>query len=174
MKKNAFQTISRANIRILMALSLVFSISSLRAQDPLMDDFIDDLMSKMTLEEKLGQLNLSSGNMGAVLGGGSGLTEHIEKGEIGATGGFTFQDIKSTQEAAQESRLKIPVLIGVDVIHGFHTVFPIPLGLSCTWDTGLIEKSARIAAKEASATGICWTYSPMVDIARDQIGRAHV
>ena len=167
MKKNAFQTISRANIRILMALSLVVVISSLRAQDPQMDNFIDDLMSKMTLEEKLGQLNLSSGNMGAVLGGGSGLTEHIKKGEIGATGGFTFQDIKSTQEAAQESRLKIPVLIGVDVIHGFHTVFPIPLGLSCTWDTGLIEKSARIAAKEATATGICWTYSPMVDIARD-------
>ncbi len=167
MKKITFQAVVKANMKMLMTLSLVISVSSVWAQDPQMDDFIDDLMSKMTLEEKLGQLNLSSGNTGAVLGGGSGLTEQIKKGEIGATGGFTFDAIKSTQEAAQESRLKIPVLIGVDVIHGFHTVFPIPLGLSCTWDTGLIEKSARIAAKEASASGICWTYSPMVDIARD-------
>lgn len=86
---------------------------------------------------------------------------------IGATGGSSFEAIKKMQEASQQSRLKIPLLIGLDVIHGYHTVFPIPLALSCTWDVDLIEESARIAAREASAIGVNWTYSPMVDISRD-------
>ncbi|WP_321343583.1 beta-glucosidase BglX [uncultured Draconibacterium sp.] len=137
------------------------------AQDSDMDQFVNDLMSKMALQEKLGQINLSSGNVGAILAGGGGMSESIKNGEIGATGGFSFGAIKGSQDAAQESRLKIPLLIGLDVIHGHTTVFPIPLGLSCTWDTQLIEKSARIAATEASASGVCWTYSPMVDISRD-------
>jgi beta-glucosidase len=152
---------------LLMAVLSAFPILSSVGQSEKMDAFIDDLMAKMTLEEKLGQINLSSGNMGAVLGGGNELSDRIMNGEIGATGGFSYEDIKGIQDAAMQSRLKIPVLIGVDVIHGFKTIFPIPLGLSCTWDTKLIEKSARIAATEASASGICWTYSPMVDIARD-------
>jgi beta-glucosidase len=76
--------------------------------------------------------------------------------------------IKYVQQIAmQQSRLKIPLLFGMDVIHGYETVFPIPLGLSCTWDMNLVERSARIAATEASADGICWTFSPMVDIGRD-------
>ena len=132
-----------------------------------MDIFVSDLMTKMTLEEKLGQINLSSGNMGAVLGSGEGLEDMIRNGQIGATGGYTFESVKKIETASQQSRLKIPVLIGVDVIHGYRTVFPIPLGLASTWDLAMIEKSARIAAIEASANGICWTYSPMVDIARD-------
>lgn len=153
--------------KIRLFFPFLFCIYAGMGQDAQMDAFIDDLMGKMTLDEKLGQLNLSSGNTGAVLAGGGDLSERVKKGEIGATGGFAFDAIKSTQDAAMESRLKIPVLIGLDVIHGYKTIFPVPLGLSCTWDTRLIEQSARIAATEATASGVCWTYSPMVDIARD-------
>jgi beta-glucosidase len=146
---------------------LLLAVFSGFGQKAKMDAFVKDLMGKMTLDEKLGQLNLSSGNMGAVLGGSEGMEDRIRKGQIGATGGFSPDAVRKVQIAAQQSRLKIPVLIGVDVIHGYKTVFPIPLGLASTWDLGMIEKSARIAAIEASASGICWTYSPMVDIARD-------
>lgn len=153
--------------KIKLLLVLIFPVLAAFGQNAKMDAFINDLMGKMTLEEKLGQINLSSGNVGAILAGGEGMSEPIRKGEIGATGGYTFESVKKIQAAAQESRLKIPVLIGVDVIHGYKTGFPIPLGLASSWDLGMIEKSARIAAVEASASGICWTYSPMVDIARD-------
>jgi beta-glucosidase len=153
--------------KIKLLLVLLFPVLAAFGQNAKMDAFINNLMSKMTLEEKLGQINLSSGNIGAILAGGEGLSEPIRKGEIGATGGYTFEAVKKIQEAAQQSRLKIPVLIGVDVIHGYKTGFPIPLALASSWDLGMIEKSARIAAVEASASGICWTYSPMVDIARD-------
>ncbi len=150
----------------LLFISLL-AVCSIYGQNAKMDAFVNNLMGKMTLEEKLGQLNLSSGNIGAVLGGSEGMEDLIRKGQIGATGGYTPEAVRKVQIAAQQSRLKIPVLIGVDVIHGYKTAFPIPLGLACTWDLGMIEKSARIAAIEASASGICWTYSPMVDIARD-------
>lgn len=151
-----------------LILFIAFGISSFgQTKQVKMDAFVSNLIKKMTLQEKLGQINLSSGNMGAVLGGGEGQSDAIKKGEIGATGGFSFDAIKKIQDAAMDSRLKIPVLIGLDVIHGYKTIFPIPLGLSCTWDTNLIEQSARIAATEASASGVCWTYSPMVDISRD-------
>ncbi len=153
--------------KIRLFVFFLFCIYTGMGQDARMDAFIDDLMGKMTLDEKLGQLNLSSGNTGAVLAGGGDLSERVKNGEIGATGGSTFDAIKAIQDAALESRLKIPVLIGLDVIHGYKTIFPIPLGLSSTWDISLIEKSARIAATEATASGVCWTYSPMVDIARD-------
>jgi len=150
----------------LLFISLL-AVCSVYGQNAKMDAFVNNLMGKMTLEEKLGQLNLSSGNIGAVLGGSEGMEDVIRKGQIGATGGYSPEAVRKVQTAAQQSRLKIPVLIGVDVIHGYKTAFPIPLGLACTWDLGMIEKSARIAAIEASASGICWTYSPMVDIARD-------
>lgn len=153
--------------RLELMLFLLLAVFPGFGQKAKMDAFVNDLMGKMTLEEKLGQLNLSSGNIGAVLGGSEGMEDLIRKGQIGATGGFSPDAIRKVQTAAQQSRLKIPVLIGVDVIHGYKTVFPIPLGLASTWDLGMIEKSARIAAIEASASGICWTYSPMVDIARD-------
>lgn len=120
-------------------------------------------MSQMTLQEKIGQLNLSSGvgNL-PVATEGSGLEDFIRQGLIGATGGKRNQEI-----AVTESRLKIPLIAGEDVIHGYKTIFPIPLAMSCTWDMNLIEKSAHIAATEAGVSGICWTYSPMVDICRD-------
>lgn len=145
----------------------LMSVCSVFGQSTKMDMFIHDLMSKMTLEDKLGQMNLSSGNIGAVIAGSDGILEVVRKGQIGATGAYTFELAKKIEVASQESRLKIPVLIGVDVIHGYKTGFPIPLGLASSWDLARIEKSARIAAVEASASGICWTYSPMVDIARD-------
>ena len=145
----------------------LFAVCSVFGQNAKMDAFINQLMGKMTLEEKLGQLNLSSGSAGAVLAGGESMLGEVKKGQIGATGAYSFKTAKDIETASQESRLKIPVLIGVDVIHGYKTGFPIPLGLASTWDLGMIEKSARIAAVEASANGICWTYSPMLDIARD-------
>jgi len=138
-----------------------------------MDSFIDDLMSKMTIEEKLGQLNLPGA--GDIVTGGqagednSALAKKIKEGKVGGLFNIKgVEKIKYVQELAmKQSRLKIPLLFGMDVIHGYETVFPIPLGLSCTWDTSLIEISARIAAVEASADGINWTFSPMVDICRD-------
>jgi len=127
-------------------------------------------MSKMTLDEKIGQLNLPAVGFdvtGPILS--EGVDEKIEKGLVGGVfNTFTPQAVRKLQElAVTKSRLKIPLLFGYDVVHGHKTIFPIPLGLSASWDLGLIEKSARIAAREASADGLNWTFSPMVDIARD-------
>ncbi|NIA11844.1 MAG: beta-glucosidase BglX, partial [Nitrospiraceae bacterium] len=114
--------------------------------------------------EKLGQLNLSSGvgNLPVVTGESGGKEGYVRQGLIGASAG-----LKNEQIAVKESRMRIPLLSGRDVIHGYQTTFPIPLAMACMWDLNLVEKSARIAAIEASASGINWTYSPMVDIARD-------
>lgn len=132
------------------------------------DAFIRELMQRMTLEEKIGQLNLSGGGVPGIVSGSEGAGETVRRGYLGATGGYNLEEVRKIQDIAiKESRLGIPLLIGLDVIHGYHTIFPIPLALSCSWDTTLIEKSARIAATEASANGVTWTYSPMVDIARD-------
>ncbi|MFA8437165.1 MAG: beta-glucosidase BglX [Marinifilaceae bacterium] len=150
--------------RIILLLSLVVWFQlQLNAQDKKMDHFIDDLMNRMTLLEKLGQLNLSGG-VGdlKVLTEGSGKEEYIRKGLIGAS-----QGLKNQKVAVNESRLGIPLIAGKDVIHGHTTTFPIPLAMACMWDMDLIEKSARIAAEESAVKGICWTYSPMVDISRD-------
>ena len=139
-------------------------------KDREMDRFITDLMDRMTLREKLGQLNLPSGGdlvTGSVMNGE--LSDMIRKQEIGG-----FFNVKGIQKinvlqhlAVEESRLKIPLLVGADVIHGYETIFPIPLALSCSWDTLAVERMARISAIEASADGINWTFSPMVDICRD-------
>ena len=139
-------------------------------KDAEMDCFITDLMERMTLREKLGQLNLLSGGdlvTGSVMNGE--LSDMIRKQEIGG-----FFNVKGIQKinvlqhlAVEESRLKIPLLVGADVIHGYETIFPIPLALSCSWDTLAVERMARISAIEASADGINWTFSPMVDICRD-------
>ncbi|MTH14520.1 beta-glucosidase BglX [Flavobacterium sp. LC2016-01] len=133
-------------------------------------EFVADLMSKMTLEEKLGQLNLpTSGDITTGQANSSNVAKNIAEGKVGGLFNIkSVQKIKEVQKiAVEQSRLKIPLLFGMDVIHGYETTFPIPLGLSCTWDMGLIERSAQIAAKEASADGINWTFSPMVDISRD-------
>lgn len=135
-----------------------------------MKQFIDALMKKMTLEEKIGQLNLpGAGDITTGQASNSDIGKKIKEGQVGGLFNIkTVEKIRAVQKVAvEESRLKIPLLFGMDVIHGYETVFPIPLGLSCTWDMNAIERSARIAAQEASADGICWTFSPMVDIARD-------
>ncbi len=132
--------------------------------------FVSELMSKMTLEEKIGQLNIpSSGDITTGQANSSNVAKNIEQGKVG--GLFNIKSIHKIKEiqkiAVEKSRLKIPLLFGMDVIHGYETTFPIPLGLSCTWDMNLIKRSAQIAAQEASADGINWTFSPMVDISRD-------
>ena len=140
-----------------------------QTQDQKMDAFIDQLMAKMTVEEKLGQMNLLPGTS-ATTGElkNSPLLQLIEQGKLGTVLNQKGVDgIRQLQDAARRSRLGIPVLVGMDVIHGYETIFPIPLGMSCSWDLEAIEQAARIAAKEATADGICWTYSPMVDIALD-------
>lgn len=138
--------------------------------DPKMDKFINNLMSKMTIQEKIGQLNLpTAGDFVTGQAKNSNTAEKIKKGEVG--GMFNIKGAEKIKEAqrvaVEESRLKIPLIFGLDVIHGYETAFPIPLGLAATWDMASIEKSARVAAVEASADGINWTFSPMVDITRD-------
>lgn len=151
---------------------LVFTAVSAYAQkSPVdMNRFIDDLMKKMTLEEKIGQLNLPvTGEITTGQAKSSDVAKRIRAGEVG--GLFNLKGVERIRDvqkqAVEESRLGIPLLFGMDVIHGYETVFPIPLGLSCTWNMKAVEESARIAAVESSADGICWTFSPMVDISRD-------
>ena len=168
------------NLLIMIVLAISVFTSCQPAQtaggDGKMNAFVDDLMSKMTLDEKLGQLNLpASGDIITGAGSNNNIVDKIKAGQVGGLFNIkSAEKIRAVQEiAVEQSRLKIPLLFGMDVIHGYQTVFPIPLGLSCSWDMALIEKSARIAAQEASADGICWTFSPMVDIARDpRWGRA--
>ncbi|TAD91130.1 MAG: beta-glucosidase BglX [Bacteroidetes bacterium] len=158
--------------RLLMA-TLLFSGTSICAQqmpDAKMKPFIDKLMKQMTLQEKLGQLNLpGSGDIVTGQAGNTDIAAKIRSGKVG--GLFNIKGVEKIREvqrlAVEQSRLKIPLIFGMDVIHGYRTVFPIPLGLSATWDLKAIERSAQIAAQEASADGISWTFSPMVDIARD-------
>jgi len=157
------------------ALSLSSAIAQ-TAQDPKMDQFINRLMQQMTVEEKLGQLNLpGAGDITTGQASSSDIAQKIAEGKVGGLFNIkTVAKIRDVQKIAiEKSRLKIPLIFGMDVIHGYQTVFPIPLGLSCSWDMPLIERSARIAAIEASADGINWTFSPMVDISRDaRWGRA--
>ena len=155
-----------------LAASLVVVAAGLQAQKAPrdMDRFIDQLMKKMTLEEKIGQLNLPvTGEITTGQAKSSDVAKRIRNGEVG--GLFNLKGVERIREvqrqAVEESRLGIPLLFGMDVIHGYETIFPIPLGLSCTWDMKAIEESARIAAVEASDDGISWTFSPMVDVSRD-------
>lgn len=163
----------------LLALIFLLSIglgSTCSAQQPnaaalaKREAFVVALMKKMTLDEKLGQLNLVTGGEATT---GSAVSTDVEsKIKAGKIGGIfsisTPSRIRKAQElAVNNSRLKIPMIFGMDVIHGYRTLFPVPLAMSATWDLAAIEKMARISAIEASADGICWTFSPMVDIARD-------
>ena len=138
--------------------------------DPVMDQFITNLMSKMTLDEKIGQLNLpSSDDFVTGEAKNSDIGKKVEEGRVG--GLFNIKGVGKIRDiqkvAVEKSRLKIPMIFGMDVVHGYETNFPIPLGLASSWDMSLIEQSARIAAQEATADGICWTFSPMVDVSRD-------
>lgn len=135
-----------------------------------MEQFVSDLMREMTIDEKIGQLNLPTSD-GAVTGEmkSNGVAQMVCEGKVGAILNMKgTKDIRAMQKlAVEKSRLHIPLIFGLDVVHGYETTFPIPLAMSCSWDIPAIEKSARIAATEASADGICWTYSPMVDICHD-------
>ncbi|MGL4293213.1 MAG: beta-glucosidase BglX [Bacteroidales bacterium] len=162
--------------KILGVLCCIGTLYSCNQQQPKtgndseMDKFITELMSKMTVEEKIGQLNLpAAGDITTGQAQSSDIASKIKAGEVG--GLFNIKGVDKIREvqrvAVEESRMKIPLLFAMDVIHGYETVFPIPLGLSCSWDIPGIEETARIAAVEATASGICWTFSPMVDISRD-------
>jgi beta-glucosidase len=153
-----------------LLLCLMAFLLETQAQDVKMNTLINDLMSKMTVEEKIGQLNLTTA--GAFVTGttvNEKIQQKLRLGQIGGMfNGFSIASMRASQDVAvKESPNHIPLLFGMDVIHGYRTIFPIPLAMSCLWDMSLVEKSARIAAQEATANGISWTYSPMVDIARD-------
>ncbi len=160
--------------RLIIAGSLFFLTFSAAAQNGVnkqkMDAFIKGLMQKMTLEEKIGQLNLLSSGMAVT---GPTISENtLDDIKAGRCGGifnaYTPEFVKKLQDAAvNNTRLHIPLIFGFDVIHGHKTIFPIPLAMACSWDTMAIERMARISAEEATADALNWVYSPMVDIARD-------
>lgn len=162
----------RINVLKLYVLSVCVAVSSftMRAEESDMNGFIDQLMKKMTLEEKVGQLNLLPGKdvtTGSAVK--SSFSQLIEKGQLGAVLNVSRLDkIRQLQEiAVNKGRLGIPLIFGLDVIHGNVTVLPVPLAQSCTWNLDLIERGAQVAAKEATAQGINWNYSPMVDVSVD-------
>ena len=146
--------------KIILGAVLVL-VASCAAPDSEIDRKADDLLSRMTLREKVGQMNQ--------LSGGAWLTEQAAKGEVGSILNCVDPaEINAVQKAAvEQSRLGIPILVSRDVIHGFRTIFPIPLGQAATFDPEIVEKGARIAAVEATASGVRWTFSPMLDVARD-------
>lgn len=132
--------------------------------------FVEALLAKMTLEEKIGQTNLpSSGDFTTGQAQSSNIGQKIEQGLVGALFNIKgAEKIRAVQKVAVEkSRLKIPLIFGMDVIHGYETTFPIPLGLAASWDMNLIQQSAQIAGREAASDGINWTFSPMVDVSRE-------
>lgn len=151
---------------------IILSLSSASVfSQKTIDQRVSELLSKMTLEEKIGQLVQYSGfeyATGPQNSNSATVLEEIKKGKVGSMLNVTgVEETKAFQKLAMQSRLKIPLLFGQDVIHGFRTTFPVNLGQAASWDLGLIEKSERIAATEASAYGIHWTFAPMVDVARD-------
>lgn len=147
-----------------------FLLQSIIAQKKTIDQRVDSVLKLMTLDEKIGQMNQYNGPWAATgpLTNDDNLLSQIKEGKVGsmlnATGVARTREL---QQLALQSRLKIPLLFGQDVIHGYRTIFPIPLAEAASWDLAAIETSARIAAIEASAAGIHWTFAPMVDIARD-------
>jgi beta-glucosidase len=159
------------SFRLFVALALILPVVAHSQTVPQkMNQFVTGLMSKMTVQEKIGQLNLVVGGeatTGSVVS--TGVEEKIKQGKVGGIFSVSSpQRIRRIQElAVQQSRLKIPIIFGMDVIHGYRTIFPIPLGIAASWDMQRIEQSARIAAQEATADGLNWTFSPMVDISRD-------
>ncbi|UCJ05574.1 beta-glucosidase BglX [Chitinophaga pendula] len=162
-------SIIKLHVIAFLALCITGMYIPASAQQQNKQTFIRTLMAKMTLDEKIGQLNLLTSDMdvtGPFMR--EGYKKDVESGICGAIfNAYTPQFTRQLQDMALKTRLKIPLLFGYDVIHGHKTIFPIPLGEACTWDMTLLEKSARIAATEASADGLHWTFSPMVDIARD-------
>ena len=151
---------------------LAFSALGLNAYgQKTIDQKVAELLSKMTLEEKVGQMVQYSGfeyATGPQKSNSAAVLEEIKKGKVGSMLNVAgSEETRSFQKLAMQSRLKIPLLFGQDVIHGYRTTFPVNLGQAASWDLTMIEKSERIAATEAAAYGIHWTFAPMVDIARD-------
>jgi beta-glucosidase len=163
--------ITRTLMAAVMMLPFYTAVAQ-RATAPIlpMDAFVDSLMSKMTLDEKIGQLNLVTSTM-AVTGPtiNKGYLDDIKAGRCGAVlNAYTPDFVRRLQEVAvRDTRLHIPLIFGFDVIHGHKTIFPVPLAMASSWDTALVERAARISAEEASADGLDWVYSPMVDVTRD-------
>lgn len=156
--------------KLFVLLALCVVSMNVVAQNKPMKEFVDELLSKMTLKEKLGQLNLlPAGNITTGAAQNNPIVRQIKEGELGGVFNIKgLNEIRTLQEMAiKKSRLGIPLLVGMDVIHGYETIFPVPLALACSWNLEGIENSARVAALEASAEGVNWTYSPMVDICRD-------
>lgn len=156
--------------KLFVLLALCVASMNVVAQNKPMKEFVDELLSKMTLKEKLGQLNLlPAGNITTGAAQNNPIVQQIKDGELGGVFNIKgLNEIRTLQEMAiKKSRLGIPLLVGMDVIHGYETIFPVPLALACSWNLKGIENSARVAALEASAEGVNWTYSPMVDICRD-------
>src|ERR1051325_7205291 len=152
---------------LLVLLSASFLPTSYTQRAPDVEQRVNALLARMTLEEKLGQLQQLDGEAN-----GNFRPEHLDlirKGLLGST--LNVRGAQRTNElqrvAMNESRLKIPVLFGFDVIHGYRTIFPIPLGEAATFDPSLAERSAAVAAQEANNLGVRWTFAPMLDIARD-------
>lgn len=138
--------------------------------DLTIDQKVDSVLGQMTIDEKIGQMTLFTSGWTVT---GPTLREDYEKDLMAGRVGNLFNahgveyNSRLQKIALEETRMGIPLLFGYDVIHGFKTIYPIPLALACTWDMDLIEKTARFSAKEATAAGLNWTYNPMVDIARD-------
>lgn len=156
--------------KLFVLLTLYVASMNVVAQNKPMKEFVDELLSKMTLKEKLGQMNLlPAGNITTGAAQNNPIVQQIKDGELGGVFNIKgLNEIRTLQEMAiKKSRLGIPLLVGMDVIHGYETIFPVPLALACSWNLKGIENSARVAALEASAEGVNWTYSPMVDICRD-------
>ncbi|MEM9649492.1 MAG: beta-glucosidase BglX [Bacteroidota bacterium] len=161
--------INKWHSQLFLAVFLVSS--SLSSQSISAIPEVEALLAKMTLEEKIGQLNLLTPGGGVATGAvvSKNVEAKIKAGQVGGLFGVAGpKKVRQAQDmAVHHSRLKIPLLIGSDVIHGYKTTYPLPLGLSCSWDMALIQEAARMAALEATADGIMWNFSPMVDIARD-------
>lgn len=153
-----------------LLMAMIPAVGMFASDNSKMDAFIDSLMSQMTLDEKIGQMNLPPSD-DIVTGSpmSSNIGAAVAEGHVGGT--FNIKGaakIDALQHiAVEKSRLGIPLIIGMDVIHGYETIFPIPLGMAATWDMAAVERSAHIGAVEASAAGVNWTFSPMVDICRD-------
>jgi len=155
---------------IFFILMIILNSSGVFSQQESIDHKVKALLKQMTIEEKIGQLNQYNDDWTATgpVTIDNDKASQIRKGQVGSLlNCLGTERTKSWQKIAIQSRLKIPLIFGQDVIHGYKTTFPIPLAEACSWDLTAIELSARIAATEASASGINWTFAPMVDIARD-------
>src|SRR5258706_6379196 len=165
---NATKSIRILLVLVVVCIFLITPASLSHSQQPKnVEKEINALLAKMTLAEKLGQLQQLDGE-----GNGNFRPEHLEltrKGLLGSA--LNVRGAQKTNQlqrvAMEESRLKIPLLFGFDVIHGYRTIFPIPLGEAASWDPATVERAAAVAAAEAGAAGVRWTFAPMLDIARD-------